>query len=70
MPQDIIKTKQQTYLGSQPLKAKEALNQLLREGGIFRLYKGGSATLLTGYISNMITLPMYDLITCWLRGLR
>ena len=47
-------------MGAQPLRMREAFNQLHAEGGISRLCKGVGPTLARGYLVNMITLPMYD----------
>lgn len=62
IPQDIVKTKQQTHLGPEPLTMKEALAQFRRETGFTRLFKGSSPIFLRGYIVNAITLPMYDAV--------
>ena len=62
IPQDIVKTKQQTHLGSEPLTMKDALAQFRRETGFTRLFKGASPIFMRGYIVNAITLPMYDAV--------
>ena len=60
LPQDAIKSKQQTHQGPQPLGFREAYNELVAEGGLKRLTRGMGPTLFRGYLVNMITLPMYD----------
>ena len=62
MPQDIIKSKQQTHFGREPLRMKDAFLQLHREGGIKRIFKGTTPTLARGYLANMVTLPLFDYI--------
>lgn len=62
MPQDIMKTKQQTHIGNIPLKASEAFSQIQAEGGCRKLFKGLGPTLCRGYIVNIVTLPMFDAI--------
>jgi len=67
IPQDIVKTMQQTHMGEKPLKSSQALNQLMSDGGVRRIFKGATPTLMRGYLVNMITLPMFDLINALLR---
>ena len=62
IPQDAIKTRQQTHLGERPLTISEAYYQLKNEGGTRRMFKGIYPALLRGYIVNMVTLPLYDCV--------
>jgi len=68
LPQDMIKVKQQCHVGSQALSISEAYIQLIREGGIRRIFKGMGPTLGRGYVVNMVTLPLYDAISQYLKG--
>ena len=60
IPQDAIKTKQQCHNGFRPLPFHQAVNRLIKEGGIRRIFKGIGPILARGYIVNMVTLPLYD----------
>ena len=62
MPQDIVKTKQQTHIGIEPLKISESISQIMDEGGYRKFYKGIMPCLTRGYIVNFVTLPMFDFI--------
>ena len=62
MPQDIVKTKQQTHPGPDFLRGKDVLRDLYREGGIRRIFKGSGPTFARGYLTNMVTLPLFDAI--------
>ena len=67
IPQDIIKTKQQCHMGEHPLSIKEAYQQLMREGGVRRIFNGAAPMLTRGYVKHMVTLPVYDLIVSRLK---
>lgn len=67
IPQDIIKTKQQCHMGEHPLSMKEAYLQLIREGGVRRIFNGAAPLLTRGYVKHMVTLPVYDLIVTRLK---
>lgn len=67
IPQDIVKTKQMTHMGTEPLRAREAISQLVREGGVRRIFRGTGPTLARGYLTNMITLPLFDALSEKLR---
>jgi len=40
----------------------EAFQQLQRDGGMQRIFKGCGPTLARGYIVNAVTLPMFDAV--------
>ena len=67
LPSDIVKTKQMTHLGAEPMRFMEALKQLLQEGGVGRIFRGAGPTLVKAYYTNMIILPLYDLFAEFLR---
>jgi hypothetical protein len=62
IPQDIVKNKQQTHTADQPLRMREALDQIKAEGGYRKLFKGACPILIRAYIVSAITLPLYDVI--------
>ena len=62
LPQDIIKTLQQNHRGAKPISFEQAARQLVKEGGLGRLFKGGSPTLIKGYYTGLISLPLFDLV--------
>ena len=68
LPQDVIKTKQQAHVGLEPLTLKKAYSQVAREGGLRGLFKGAGPTLARGYLVNLVTLPMFDVISGRLRS--
>ena len=67
LPQDIIKAKQQCHEGPRALTMSEAYLMLIREGGIRRIFKGMGPTFFRGYVVNMVTLPLYDGISQYLK---
>lgn len=67
LPQDIIKAKQQCHEGPKALSMTEAYLMLIREGGISRIFRGMGPTFARGYIVNMVTLPLYDAISLYLK---
>jgi solute carrier family 25 carnitine/acylcarnitine transporter 20/29 len=68
LPQDVLKTKQQAFIGKEPLSFKAACAQIAREGGVRRLFKGAAPTFARGYLVNFVTLPMFDAISENLRS--
>ena len=67
LPQDIVKTKQMTHEGAKPLKASKALKELIEEGGLSRVFRGSGPSLARGYVMDMISLPLFEVLTNWLR---
>ena len=68
IPQDMIKTRQQTHLGETPLSMRETYHHIVREGGTRKMFRGMHAILLRGYVVNVVTLPLFDAINDLLRG--
>jgi hypothetical protein len=62
IPQDIVKTMQQTHIEEKPLRFKDAYSRIVSDGGIRNLYRGCGPTYLRTYSINVIILPMYDAI--------
>jgi hypothetical protein len=60
IPQDIVKTMQQTHSEERPLKISEAYNKIVKDGGLRNLYRGCGPTYLRTYCINIIVLPLYD----------
>lgn len=62
IPQDIVKTMQQTHVEEKPLRFGDAYQRIVQNGGIRNLYRGCGPTYLRTYSINVIILPMYDAI--------
>lgn len=59
-PPDVIKTRQQAYLGSTPLSMRIATKIIMADGGIRSLFKSMPIILARGYLVSFVALPMYE----------